>query len=244
MRVVWLILLLVVASCSKPGESGEVPTSPSTTQPASPAESEPGTTATSTPTTSAEPECTEREGVLYNTRGFVCPPHMKPGRFFSDAIGYLPGTYTTHLFEPGFSFTQEAAFQSGGENLGLVAIEETSNRALYAFAPDPAGELLAFPFDSLPWVQDLVVSPVEYWGASGTQIDFTVNDCPAVGCLINISSFVEAYGWVDGARVRLLIIDVAGGPIGLEIATDASRFDQYWSEVAEPILTSIEFTNG
>ncbi len=244
MRFVWLVLFLIAASCSTPGESGQAPTSPSTTQPAGPAGSEPVTTATSTPTTSADPECTEREGVLYNTRGFVCPPHMKPGRFFSDVIGYLPGTYSTQLFEPGFTFTQEVTFQSGGENIELVAIEETNTRALYAFAPDPAGELLVFPFDSLPWVQDLEASAVEYWGASGTQIDFTVDDCPAVGCLINISSFVEAYGWIDGARVRLLIIDVAGGPIGLEIATDASRFDQYWSEVAEPILASIEFTDG
>ncbi len=234
-----LVLCLILAACSSAAEPGTLPTTaeqPATTRAPS------ATTTTPLPSsTTTEPACTEVEAVFFDSRGFVCPPHMKPGRFFSDAIGYRPGTYTTRLFEPGFSFTQQAAFQSGGENLDLVAIEENSSRAMYMFSAGPAGQLAAFPFDTLPWVQDLEVSPIEYWGASGTQIDFTVGSCPAVGCLINVDAFIEAYGWVDGSRVRLLIIDVAGGPIAVEITSQKSRFEAFWSEVAQPILESIEF---
>ncbi len=239
MRIGLFMGLLALAACSSAADPGALVT----TQPTTTTSRQPATTSTLPAGTTPEPTCTERESVFYDSRGFVCPPSMKPGRFFSDAIGYLPGTYTTRLFEPGFSFTQKGNFRSGGENLDLVAIEETNDRAVYVFSAQPAGQLLGYPFETLPWVQNLTRSAIEYWGASGTQIDFTVGSCPAVGCLINIENFVEAYGWVENNRVRLLIIDVANGPIGVEIATAQSRFDAYWSEVVEPILASIEFTD-
>ena len=52
------------------------------------------------------------------------------------------------------------------------------------------------------------------------------------------------WGWPPDQNVRLLFIDVPGGPLGFEIHADQTRFDQYWSEVAEPILASLELHDG
>ncbi len=162
MRVVLLVLVVVMSACSAPAGSAETTTSTvsaSTTSTST-------TTTTLALTTTTEPECVEREGVLYDSRGFACPPNMGLGvdRPGSETVGYRPGTYTTSLFEPGFSFERTVTFRSSGENRYVTALDEAPLSAVRAISPQVAQEFLAYPFDSLEWVEDLSVSTVEYWG--------------------------------------------------------------------------------
>ena len=249
MRFVLIEFLLVLASC---GAAAEVPATTTSIESASTTTTaQAATTSEATTTTTTEPPCVEREGVFYDSRGFVCPPHMKQGKDLADSARYLPGTYTTRIFEPRFSFTRDGRFTSGGENGLLVVVQETANcqnpecfQAIYVYSPEVAEDLRAFRFDTLDWPRNLAISSVEYWGKPGTQINFVVGSCPTAGCAVNIESLPGAYGWSEGDQVTLLIIDVADGPIGFEITSHKSRFDAFVSEVADPVVQSIQFIDG
>ncbi len=248
MRVVLLVLLVVMSACSPPAGSAETTTS---TVSASTTSTSP-TTTTLAVTTSTEPECVELEGVLRDSRGFVCPPNLTQGQSDADTVGYLPGTYKTRIFEPAFTHTRQTNFQAGGENSLLVNLDyrpncqnEECTRSVFALSPDFASQLRVYQFQDLDWVQDLTTTEVELWGYSGTQIDFTVDICPSEGngCFVVIER-VDRWHYLDGSNNRLLFVDVPGGPVGFQISAHHPRFDLYWSEVAEPILASIEFNDG
>jgi hypothetical protein len=155
---------------------------------------------------------------------------------------YLAGTYTTQVFEPSFSFTRGTTFGSRGESVYFTVIDEPGAYMAVMF-PEAAAEYRAYPFGDEEWVEGLTVSEVEYWGYPGSQIDFTAGSCaPLSGCATRILSLPFQWGWYnDTHQVRVLVIDVPDGPIGFLIHGPQYRFDQYWTEVAEPILTSIEF---
>lgn len=238
---------MMLAACSTPAESATTTTTtPATTTTAA------ATTTTTEATTTTEPECVERDAVFFDSRGFVCPPHMvlAQTQFQQTTLGYRPGTYTTRVFEPIFSVIREIGFKSFGENTFDVSVDEPNCEAPECFqtvsvlSVDFVDQLQRF-LEDIEWAQDLTSSPVEYWGYNGTQIDFTVDTCPGnnLGCDVPIAG-ISYWGYPESTQNRLLVIDVPGGPIGVDIGAHTSRFDQYWTEVAEPILASIEFSDG
>jgi hypothetical protein len=251
MPAVLSIFLLVLAACSAPAESAETTT---TTTPAATTSNESTTSTVGTTTTTTGPECVERDGVLFDSRGFVCPPRLVTSQYpqgHSQSVvhGYRPGTYVTTVFGPGFSFTRDVGFKSTGESMTVVNFDEHPTcdtnecaREVVALSPQTTESLLS-NLDSVDWIVDVVSSPVQFWGTAGTQVDFTVGDCP-LNCILSLEGFQDAWGFREGHAVTVLSIDVAGGPLGILIAADQSRFDQYWTDVAEPILASIEFTGG
>ena len=250
MRVVLLVLLVVISACSAPTESADTTVATSSTTTITET-----TTTTEATTTSTEPECVERDGVLYDSRGFVCPPRMglAQDQFQPLALFHKPGTYTTRVFEPVFSFTRDEVFQSFGENAFLISLDEKPTCAadecfqvVNVLSPGFVGQLETALTGDIDWVHDLISSPAEYRGYSGTQIDFTVGACSEEGglpCSIPIEG-LSFWGYRENSHNRLLIVEVPGGPIGFDIGAYQSRFDQYWTEVVEPILASIEFTDG
>jgi hypothetical protein len=160
------------------------------------------------------------------------------------ALGYRPGTYTTRFTEPTFTFTRDTTFRARGERIQLVNLDEIPSAAAFALAAEIAEEYSSYPFEQHDWVKDLKSRQVEYWGYPGTQIDFIIDDCPPTGCTVTLEAVLWLWGWPPDEKVRLLFIEVPGGPIGFEIHANQSRFDQYWTEVAEPILASIELMDG
>jgi hypothetical protein len=171
------------------------------------------------------------------------------GHRLSEFAGYRAGTYTTRVFQPGFTFTTEAGFDSSGENQGVVPFDEHPTcdsaecfRLVVALSPETV-ESFESNLGTVEWITNVVSSPVEYWGATGTRTDFSIGDCPAGTCFLSLEGFQDTWGFQGGQSVSLLNIDVPGGPIGYVVAANQSRFDQYWTEVAEPILASIEFND-
>jgi hypothetical protein len=197
----------------------------------------------------------ESDGVLYDSRGFVCPPSMPfaqvellPPTWF-----HRPGTYTMRVFEPGFSFTRDAVFQSYGENALLVSLDERPTcsaaecfQTVSVLSAGFVSQLEPVLTGDTEWVLDLTITPIEFKGLSATQIDFTVETCDSAGglpCSVPIQG-LSSWVYLEETQNRLMIIDVPGGPVGYDIGAHPSSFDQYWTEVAEPILASIEFADG
>ena len=253
MRVVLLVLLFLISACSAPAESAQTTTT--AIVPAAVATTEATTMTTLAPTTTTGSECVERDGVLYDSRGFVCPPRMSldQDQLRPLALFHRPGTYTTRVFEPTISFTRDAVFHSFGENPFLVSLDARPTcdaaecfKVVNVLSPGFVGQLEEALNDDLDWIHDLTSSPVEYLGYAGIQIDFRVDTCSEEGdlpCSIPIEG-LSFWGYPEFTANRLLMIEVPGGPVGFDIGAHQSRFDQYWTEVAEPILQSIEFSDG
>jgi len=252
MRVVLLMLLFVISACSAPAESIE--TTSTTTVAAATTTEATTTTTTLATTTNTGSECIERDGVLYDSRGFVCPPRMSldQDQLRPLALFHRPGTYTTRVFEPAISFTRDAVFHSYGENAFLVSLDAQPTcdaaecfKVVNVLSPGFVGQLEKALNNDLDWIQDLTSSPVEYLGYAAIQIDFKVADCSEEGglpCSIPIEG-LSFWGYPEFTANRLLMVKVPGGPVGFDIGAHQSRFDQYWTEVAEPILQSIEFSD-
>jgi hypothetical protein len=171
--------------------------------------------------------------------------------FQEQALSYRPGNYTTRVFEPVLSFTRSEVFQSFGENTLIASLDERPTcaglecfQSAAALSPGLVVQIESALGDNPEWAKSLTESSVELWGYSGTQIDFETDTCTtAASCSVAVEG-LNFWGYFSFTRVRMLIIDVPGGRIGFDIEAHQSRFDRYWTEVAEPILASIEFLDG
>ena len=255
MRGVTAALGLVLAACSTAGgdtATTAVPAEPSTTT----STAAPTTTTTEPTTTTSETECVDRDGdgVLRTRRGFVCPPYMRsydrtgPTEAIADI--HLPGTYTLRQFTPAITFTRTERFRAYGENVDIV--EYDSHGPYHRILSGAAHEnLAAFP-DTQPWTHpdhqwksDIEVTDTTIDGYPATITGFTA-DCPDPDggvdtpfCRFDLEGVPE-WAQTDGQRTAVIVIDLPSGPFTI-VAQSPDDFDTYWTEVAQPILDSIEY---
>jgi hypothetical protein len=241
------VLVLLLAACSTAG--GDPTTTAPLAEPSTTTTTAPTTTTTTEPTTTTVEECTERDGLVRNSRGFICPPWLWAEGFpeFGDPT-HLLGEYETRFFDPALSFAREERFLSLGENPGSsVALDgATFTPWVYAIATDRLDEVRSVNYAELEWIADLRTTEIEAYGAPATQIDFQIaEECESFTGECRIPVFDDLHisieSWTSGDRVRLLLVDRSNGPIGFEITASDGEFDTYWTEVAQPILDSIEF---
>ena len=265
-RGVMAVLTFVLAACFPAGEDtttnsalAEPSTTASTTSTTVPST----TTTTEATTTTREEECTERDGVLRNGRGFVCPGHLvvdSPDRIGTRADRYLPGKYETTIFTPAFRFTREEPFYSTGEtstvvhlDLGPVAAERTAypRAAMYAWGPSKGPLLRRLVQDA--WVHgepiDIRTSDFTFAGVHATRIEFITRCAERLSshdCQIGIEDLetrnpsAPSDGYWDQQRVTLLLTE-PHSEAAFGIIADEPLADDYWIEVAMAILDSIEF---
>jgi hypothetical protein len=258
MRQVLPLALLIVAACT--GAAEDTTTTAPLAEPSTTATTAPSTTTTTdvTTTTTTVDECTERDGVLRNSRGFVCPPHLRayelvPGSTDTPTGIHLPGTYTLRQFTPAISFTRDERFTSPGENSVYVEYDIVSDQshmvsytAHQAFARFPDQQPSNHDSDWV-WKNDLEVVETTVGGFPTTITTFSA-DClsSALGpgndgsCLFTI----EDEDWLvfDGQRSGVIVVDLPDGAFTILVESrTASQFDRYWAETVQPFLDSIEF---
>lgn len=258
-------MALLVAACSTAG--GDTTTTVSGVEPSSTTTtSAPSTTTTESATTTTVDECSERDGVLRNSRGFVCPPYLTPlearpsfGR--PRVEQHLPGVYRTRLATPAFSFRRAERFESFGEGPAYLQLDEKGN---WFDEQTNSGGVLAFPSsdtfprftdmkpvnrdDGFVWLVDLTVREDVVGGHPATISTFTVvcrDPADAVNsdlCLFGELAPALDWGQADGQRTALVVIEHSSGPLTVIAETyNADAFDAYWTETVRPILDSIEF---
>ena len=240
-------LLLVLGACTSATEEVE----PVDSAPSAPTTSvtQPSTTTTQPTTTTTDEGCVERDGLRKNPRGFICPPRLWAEGFpeFGDPT-HLPGRYETRFFEPALSFQRAERFISLGENPGeAVALDGgTFTPWTYAIGSDLVDDVRSVDLGAVELISDVLQSEVDILGGPAVQIDFVVaQDCETFTGECRIPTFDDLHitieSWTEGDRVRLLILDRPERTVAFEITAEAEEFDTYWTEVARPILDSIEF---
>jgi hypothetical protein len=254
-RGVTAVLVLLLAACSTAGGDTTTTTAP-LTEPST-TTTAPATTTTTERTTTTVEECTERNGVLRNRRGFVCPPWLIPLDFVGIGTGqtaiHLPGTYDTRQFIPRFRFTREEQFTTVGERTQSVAFDYPPNMAMEAFGGEGALELARLPElqpvgrpDDWIWVEELETGEIEVGGSPAMVTSFTANclDETSVNpdaCLFDIPALGNGiWTQLHGQRTAVIVVDTPD-PMTIVVEADDRSFDTYWAEVAQPILDSIEF---
>jgi hypothetical protein len=244
-RLIPLVLLL--AACTAVAEDT------TTTAPLAEPSTTTSTTALTTTTTTTDEECSERDGVLRTSRGFVCPPSMVDrgvGIGGDESQIHLGGSYETRLFLPRFSFTQPAMFRSRGESVMALDLDftcpiEDCTRKITAFSHDVAEEIIGEdPAQRLSFASDLRRTLTRIGGVPADRLDFSLSatDCDELrACALLLPSLAdEPVGLGRDTRNVLFVIET---PTLMVILVEARTvlFDAYWTEVAEPILDSIEF---
>ena len=252
-RLVPLVVLL--AACSTAGH--DTTTTPPHVEPSTTSTtlSILTTTAAESTTTKAE-ECVERDGVLRTSRGFVCPPYL--AAVGTDGGSYLPGDYETRLFSPRLRFTRADRFETVGENAQQVGLDNPPaidgippiTRRIDAFAGDAAVAVADLPNlqpgnrpDDWDWTTDVRTSEVLIGGIAAHLTTFTAVCIHEPGFADPVCHLeMPAPGpWTHNHRAGIAIV-VVETPEPLTILAEAGRdFDTYWTEVAQPILDSIEF---
>jgi hypothetical protein len=250
------VLVLLLAACST--ASGNTTTTTAPLAEPSTTSTTPSSTTTEEPTTTTTvEECVERDAVLRNPRGFVCPPHLRTieltggGNASPETSIHLPGTYTTRLFDPGFTFTNTNQFASAGE-LPTTAQLDTCDGyncppLLIAWSGTAARWFRDLPLEDLEFVTNLDRSETQVGGYPAEVADFQGRDCEvesATPCyVLTIPEAPGAAQWAyppDG-RFVIISVDTPAGLVVFDVEVQASNFDTYWTEVAQPILDSIEF---
>jgi hypothetical protein len=199
----------------------------------------------------------------------VCPPRMGELRLTEAGVIYnrpgdlyFPGTYTTARFQPAFSFTRTETFSSGGERVGIVELDTAVVRRFFQAAAGRVGSVLAFggplateirgmtedsPInreEGFDWASNLVVAETSFAGFAAAKISFVAH-CPdqptaPARCDIAIPG-LEWWWFRDGEAVTMIETRIGDTPFVVLVATEQEEFDTYWTEVAQPILNSIEF---
>ena len=197
-------------------------------------------------------ECVEQDGILRTRRGFVCPPTMPVFDVDELAERHLPGTYVTRLFHPPISFTLPGPTWSRGERLGFVEIDfldrgprAVAERGLRIYGEEIAREVIPTGEqreDEWSVTETLLRTSVDIWGYEARQIDFQLGEACRSGCNMTVQGTRQSqFTWDHTHHVRLLVVPLPDGSLAIEVFTPDSEFDTYWTEVAQPILESIEF---
>ena len=252
MRGVVTVVALFLAGCSTAG--GDTTTTVPLSGPTTTATTPPSIT-TSLPTTTTDEECAERDGLLRTRRGFICPPTMSTFDVADLPAHHLPGVYATRQFLPGFTFIAAAALSTRGESARVVEFDHRTpgpgaipTKGFRIYASETATRLIPRVYDrdaEDPRAEKITLEPIEMWGTAGQRLDFTLGpECPSdSGCNLGVAGWptVDHFVWNTDHRIRFVIVDVPGGPIGIEVFALRNDFDTYWADVVQPILDSIEF---
>jgi hypothetical protein len=255
------VLVLILAACSTAGGDTTTTTAPPA-EPSTTATTAQTTTSTTEATTTTEEECVERDGVLRNERGFVCPPvilalKMEPGRGPEPTM-HLAGTYETRQFTPRLRFTRTDPFVTIGESTNWLVFDTDHNNSMYLGAHSgPLGSQLAelpnlTPItrsDDWQWAVGVETTQDEIAGYPATFTTFTANcfdetkpEANQDDCSFTIPALAGGPYWGQrhGDAITVVTLDTTE-PITIIASTDQRTFDTYWTEVAQPILDSIEF---
>ncbi len=253
MRGVVTVVALVLAGCSTAG--GDTTTTLLVSGPTTASTTLPSTTTTLPTTSTTDEECAERDGLLRNTRGFICPPTMSTFDLADLPARHLPGVYATRQFRPGFTFETAAALSTRGESARVVEFDHHTPRpgaipteGFRIYASETATRLIPRVYERNaedPRTEEITVDPIEMWGHAAERLDFTLGpECPSgSGCNLGVTGWptVNHFVWNTDHRIRFVIVDVPGGPVGIEVFALRSDFDGYWADVVQPIVDSIEF---
>jgi hypothetical protein len=247
------VLVLLLAACSTAG--GDTTTTAPLAEPSTTTTTAPATTATQATPTTSEEECVERDGVLRDGRGFICPPFLTAG---PEGHFYLPGEYETRLFQPRLRFSRTDRFESDGENAERAGLDNPPpidgippiTSRIDAYTGDTALAVADLPDnspsnrpDDWEWTADARTSGMQIGGVTAHLTTFTAVCLDEPEFTDPICSFLmpgpDPWSHVHGAVISIVEIDTAEH---LTIIVEAGRdFDTYWTETAQPILDSIEF---
>jgi hypothetical protein len=247
--------MLLLAACT--GAAEDTTTTAPLTEPSTTSTTTPTTSTTTEATTTTMEECTEREGVLRTRRGFVCPPTL--GEFiFSDGPDlYLPGVYQTRAFHPALRFARTTTFTTFGEHAEHLVFDLSDHGAVSSMS-GPFGDGMASLPEQSPtnapegwsWVTDSTSTAIEIDDVPATRTDFTADcDFPRPqefrGCEFlhdEISTpGLPVWHHLHNDRVTYIRVHHSIQEFTIIVEANQGHADTYWTEVAQPILDSIEF---
>ena len=188
----------------------------------------------------------------------MCPPHLVTVTLVAvgqaNTVIHEPGTYETRLFTPPLRFTRDEAFTTVGERDQSVAFDLPTNTAMEAFGGELALQLATLldlqPVnrpDAWVWVEDIETEDIEVGGYPATVTSVTANcldeaaTANALDCFFDIPAngglpFLQFHG----QRTAVIVVDTPD-PMTIVVEAAGRTFNTYWTEVAQPILDSIEF---
>ena len=260
-----LPVVLLLAACTGTAEETTATTAPLAEPPTTTTRA-PSTTTTEPTTTTTGEECVDRDGVRRTSRGFVCPPHLiglmerggsgRPDRrqranSLIAGATHLPGTYATRQFENPMRVTRVEPFQSDGESPAVLTFDFPSGKEMVGFAGEAATQMAALP-DATPdnrpegfeWKADVSSQALTVDGRPGIVTEYRVE------CLVDDNAHcnfqidgLQRWSQIHGSRVAVVVVEMSDDEMltVVVMTEDAASFDTYWTEVAQPILDSIEF---
>jgi hypothetical protein len=253
-RGVTAVLILVLAACSTAG--GDTTTTALPAEPSTTTTTTPSTTITEPTTTTTVEECTERDGVLRTRRGFVCPPTL--GQFVSveNTDFHLPGVYETRAFDPRLRFTRTTRFTSIGEHAEHLVLDLSDDGGIYVMSGSFGDGIASLP-ERIPnlapedwnWVGGPVSTTISIDEVPATRTDFTARcDFPQTqdrGCVFlddDVSlAGLPPWGHGHGDKITYIRVHHPRQEFTIVVETGPEAVNTYWTEVAQPILDSIEF---
>ena len=252
MRGVTAVLVLVLAACSTAGEDTTTTTAPLAEPLTTTTTAATATTTTEGTTTTTVEECVERDGALRNRRGFICPPHLAP---FGETVGYLPGHYETQILRPSLGFSLPGRMRSPGEARSVLPFCDADTNCIPAvmfWTGDNARTFQSLDYPDAVFVSNLTTTETRLGGIPATRLDFEVerDPCPdefTAGAPCFVIRVPEPppgnaqWAFQPGGRFVLIHVSEIDPPLTVFIEASTVTFDTYWTEVAQPILDSIEF---
>ena len=249
-----LPLVLLLAACTS--VAGNTTTTAPVAEPST-TTTVPSTTTTGPTSATTEEGCVERvgDGVLRNRRGFVCPPHLvgwDGTQFNPNPPIHLPGSYETRAFAVPLSFVAPVPLPSNGDSNSLVQIFQGPNddtassypprSSMRVWTDDAAAWIATIPESAWDWGEatDVTLTEVTVGGLEGARHDFTCHRPEGTDCVAGDLTGIPI-GYRHGQHVTIIDVATPAGQAVFEVFADPARFDEFWTEVAGPILDSIEF---
>ena len=172
-----------------------------------------------------------------------------------------PGEYRTEVFEPTVSFGVGEGWVIPGpevpDSVALYAQDEAAlgfSNVQNVFDPSklPEEVLVPAPDDMVAWIREHPYldasepAPARVGGVSGTQLDAVVSpaprdypqECPAP-CVPgwDLSEGPEAYDFLSGYKVRLIVLDVEGQTVIVDIEAPEETFEEFLPKAQEVLDT-------
>ncbi len=206
-------------------------------------------------TTAATAECPPGGGGQTD-RGFFCPPDLpaffQPGGMARVVHSALAGTYRTGVFTVPIEFTQQDRFQTEGERVDSVNLDNRCgldpfvgtcwSATLYALG---STEIDLTEFASSDCIGAYELSDSLVGGNAATLLDIRSISPTCIAFVLEVPDLFGGFLMNSGERYLLYSVAAANGEDLLLVVAiiPAEDFDEYMA-VAQPMIDSIRFLDN